>query len=183
MTARHGSRPVKGMAADVGEAFSTLASAALDHTTVSGWTHNFYRYPARFSPQFASATIQCFSEPGDLVLDPYMGGGTAVLEALAAGRHAVGNDLNSLAVFVTRVKTTGLSTSETKSVLTWARRSVPTFIYDRCDDAAGDQIDPEKTRNLSLARARFIKKLMAAALASIERLPTPCPIASPPSGG
>lgn len=160
------------MAADVGEAFSTLASAALDRSAVTGWTHNFYRYPARFSPQFASAAIQCFSEPGDLVLDPYMGGGTAVLEALAAGRHAVGNDLNSLAVFVTRVKTTGLSSSEVKSVRTWARRSVPTFTYDRCDDAAWDLIDPEKTRNLSLARARFIKKLMAAALASIERLPT-----------
>lgn len=172
MTARHGSRPAQGMNTDLSEAFSTLAGAALDRSAVTGWTHNFYRYPARFSPQFASAAIRCFSEPGDLVLDPYMGGGTTVLEALATGRHAVGNDLNSLAVFVTRVKTTGLSPSEIKSVRNWVRRRVPTFTYDRCADDVSDQIDLKKTRNLSLARARFIKKLMAAALASIERLPT-----------
>ncbi len=160
------------MNTDLSEAFSTLAGAALDRSAVTGWTHNFYRYPARFSPQFASAAIRCFSQPGDLVLDPYMGGGTTVLEALATGRHAVGNDLNSLAVFVTRVKTTGLSPSEIKSVRNWVRRSVPTFTYDRCADDVSDQIDLKKTRNLSLARGRFIKKLMAAALASIERLPT-----------
>lgn len=160
------------MNTELSEAFSTLAGAALDRSAVTGWTHNFYRYPARFSPQFASAAIRCFSQPGDLVLDPYMGGGTTVLEALATGRHAVGNDLNSLAVFVTRVKTTGLSPSEIKSVRNWVRRSVPTFTYDRCADDVSDQIDLKKTRNLSLARARFIKKLMAAALASIERLPT-----------
>jgi tRNA G10 N-methylase Trm11 len=32
-----------------------------------------------------------------LVLDPYMGGGTTLVEALIAGRNVVGNDLNSLA--------------------------------------------------------------------------------------
>ena len=34
---------------------AALAEAAADHKPVSGWTHNFYRYPARFSPQFVRA--------------------------------------------------------------------------------------------------------------------------------
>ena len=34
-----------------------------------GLTHGFYKYPARFSPVFASAAIRAFTEPGDLVLD------------------------------------------------------------------------------------------------------------------
>jgi DNA modification methylase len=50
-----------------------------------------------------------FSKPGDLVLDPYMGGGTAVVEGVAAGRHMVGNDLNSLGAFIARVKITALN--------------------------------------------------------------------------
>jgi hypothetical protein len=32
---------------------------------VSGLTHDFYRYPARFSPLFARAAIEAFSKPGD----------------------------------------------------------------------------------------------------------------------
>ena len=69
---------------------------------VSGYTHNFYRYPARFSPHFARAAIQTFSQPGDVVLDPFMGGATTLVEARTLGRHAVGSDINSLAVFLGR---------------------------------------------------------------------------------
>ena len=51
---------------------------------VVGYTHNFYRYPARFSPLFARATIEAFSRSGDVVLDPFMGGATTLVEARAA---------------------------------------------------------------------------------------------------
>src|SRR5690348_14004261 len=110
-------------------AMSSLTEAALDREHVSGWTHNFYRYPARFSPRFAAAAIEIFSRPGDLVVDPYMGGGTAVVEGVVAGRHVVGNDLNSLATFVTRVKVTTLAKSEARAVREWVTREVPTFKY------------------------------------------------------
>ena len=77
-----------------------LIEAAHDKSRVSGLTRNFYRYPARFSPKFVRAAIEIFSKPGDLVLDPFMGGGTTVVEALALGRKAIGTDISSLAVFV-----------------------------------------------------------------------------------
>lgn len=156
----------------VAQAFSAVAEAARDRTPVSGWTHNFYRYPARFSPQFAAAAIRSFSEPGDLVLDPYMGGGTAVVEGVAAGRRVVGNDLNSLAAFVAKVKVTGLTAPEVLSIERWASRRIPGFTYDVPRENLAAYIDPQKTRNLSLARSRFIKKAIAGALASIGRLPT-----------
>src|SRR6187399_1710425 len=97
-----------------------LRSAALDRSPVSGLTHRFYRYPARFSPRFARTVIQLFCAPGDLVLDPYMGGGTTVVEALACGREVVGNDINSLAVFLARVKTTPLSRDDRDSLMRWS---------------------------------------------------------------
>ncbi len=50
-----------------------------------GLTHGFYRYPARFSPQFARSAIEAFTEPLDTVLDPFMGGGTSAVEALGLG--------------------------------------------------------------------------------------------------
>ena len=72
------------------------------HSTapVAGHTHNFYRYPARFSPQFARAAIETFSKPGDTIFDPFTGGGTTAVESLLAGRRFVGCDVNSLARFV-----------------------------------------------------------------------------------
>lgn len=154
-------------------AFSTLAGAALDRTPVAGFTHNFYRYPARFSPKFAATAIQLFSKVGDLVLDPYMGGGTAIVEGVAAGRHMVGNDLNSLAAFITTVKVTPLAPEDEKAVRKWTTRHVPRFRYSLPNEHVADFIDTTKTRNLGLAKARFIKKAIAAALASIADLPSP----------
>ena len=70
--------------------------------------HEFYRYPARFSPQLARAAIKAFTGPRDLVLDPFAGGGTTVVEAQQLGRYAIASDINPIATFVTRAKTTPL---------------------------------------------------------------------------
>jgi len=173
MGIRHGSRPkLPGAEPIPARALAVLAEAAADRKPVSGWTHNFYRYPARFSPRFAAAAIECFSNPGDIVADPYMGGGTSIVEGVVAGRHMVGNDLNSLATFVTKVKITPLSAAEVTAIKRWAANDVPRFTYRvPADDLAGF-IDDVKTKNLSLIRARFIKKAIAAALASIANLQT-----------
>ncbi len=77
-----------------------------------GFTHTFYKYPARFSPQFARVAINTFTESGDVVLDPFMGSGTTLVEAFLSGRHAIGTDINSLAHFVTLVKTTVLTRND-----------------------------------------------------------------------
>lgn len=97
-----------------------LVLAARDSQPVNGLTHNFYRYPARFSPTFVRAAIEAFSKPGDLVLDPFMGGGTSLVEALALGRHAVGADISSLATFVSSVKTTIFKKEELERLSSWA---------------------------------------------------------------
>ena len=102
------------------DALALLRRAALDKQPVSGLTHRFYRYPARFSPIFARACIEAFSKPGDLVLDPYMGGGTTVVEAMALGRQAVGSDINSLSVFVAQAKSSRLTQNERRAIHRWA---------------------------------------------------------------
>ena len=100
----------------------SLIEAFSSNAPVAGSTHSFYRYPARFSPQFARAVIEHFSQPGDCILDPFMGGGTSIVEALRNGRSAVGIDLNALACFVASVKTTPLSENDCDRVLDWVAR-------------------------------------------------------------
>ena len=101
-------------------AIDSLAHALNDPSTVGGWTHNFYRYPARLSPALARWIIETFTEPGDVVFDPFVGGGTTLVEATAAGRRALGVDINSLAVFVSRVKTQPLSKAQIARLRSWS---------------------------------------------------------------
>ena len=101
---------------------AVLIAGARDTEPVRGLTHSFYKYPARFSPAFARAAIEALTEPGDLMLDPHVGGGTSLVEALVAGRHAIGVDISSLAEFVSGVKTTILSEAELGRLDAWSKR-------------------------------------------------------------
>lgn len=100
------------------ESEDKLLLSLLSNDRVSGLTHSFYRYPARMSPDFAKAAISRFSSPGEIVLDPFAGGGTTTVEAIAAGRRAVAIDINPLATFVVQAKTTPLSTKDLDAVRT-----------------------------------------------------------------
>lgn len=100
---------------------AALIAGARDTEPVRGLTHGFYKYPARFSPAFARAAIQALTQPGDLILDNHVGGGTTLVEALASGRHAIGVDISTLAEFVTTAKTTVYSEPELERLDAWAK--------------------------------------------------------------
>lgn len=61
----------------------------------SRWA-SFGPYYAMFPVSFARKVIDDFSEPGDIVLDPFAGRGTAVYCAFEAGRHGIGIEHNPL---------------------------------------------------------------------------------------
>lgn len=90
---------------------------------VLGLTHGFYRYPARFSPQLARTLIEAFTNPKDLVLDPFCGGATTLVEAATMGRKSIGIDVNPLAIFLARVKTQPLGTKELGLIRNWTNRT------------------------------------------------------------
>jgi len=59
---------------------------------------------AMFPPSLPHYFIRRFTEPGDIVLDPFSGRGTTAVEAMAQNRIGIGNDLNDLAVALTKGK-------------------------------------------------------------------------------
>ena len=75
-------------------------------------THNYHPYPARFIPQIPSKLIQCLSEPGEWVFDPFCGAGTTLVEATLLGRNCIGNDLNPIGVLVSKVKSNLVSIAD-----------------------------------------------------------------------
>ena len=142
------------------EQYKNVIRAAESQNPVRGLTHNFYRYPARFSHEFAAEVISCFSKPGDHVLDPFMGGGTAIVEALALGRCGTGVDLNELAHFVASVKTTPLSQTDREVILDWLSR------YIGCDVSRARQ-GAGRVINLPY----HIQRLFDGWLARVDQLP------------
>lgn len=52
------------------------------------------KHPATFPDLLAEEVIRCFSEPGDVVLDPMMGSGTTPVAAAKHGRSYIGMDIN-----------------------------------------------------------------------------------------
>ncbi len=66
--------------------------------------HNMCSYLAMFPPALPNYFIEQFTQPEDLVLDPFSGRGTALLEAARAERIPLGNDLNPLAYILSYSK-------------------------------------------------------------------------------
>ncbi len=122
-------------------------SAFFSADRVRGYTHNLYRYPARFSPEFVRACLSEFTTTGDVVLDPFVGGGTTAIEALVAGRRFVGFDLNPLAILLTRAKTTPLSKVDRAALLHWLDLSFAPRPEERTVDSERRVEDDPRLRN------------------------------------
>lgn len=69
-------------------------------------THGLHAFAARCPPPLVNWAIRNFSQPGDTVLDPMSGSGTALVEACLLGRVARGADIDPLARLITRAKAT-----------------------------------------------------------------------------
>ena len=150
-----------------GKTTADFLEAVLTQKPVGGFTHNFDRYPARFSPLFARAAIKAFSRPGDTVLDPFMGGATSLVECRAHGRHSVGADISSLAAFVAKVKTTPLPDAELQEIVQWVRSLDGRLNLHRPAEDAETPENPHYKRNVPWP----IRKTIGLVLARVPELP------------
>lgn len=65
------------------------------------WSTHKPDYRGNFAPQVPRNVIMNYSEEGELVLDPMVGGGTTLIEARLLNRNAIGYDVNQNAVNIT----------------------------------------------------------------------------------
>ncbi len=68
-------------------------------------THGIHEYRGKFFPQLVRALINIAKVPdGGIVADPMSGSGTTAVEAVLAGCHALGLDMNPLSVLISQTK-------------------------------------------------------------------------------
>ncbi len=71
--------------------------------------HSLCSYLGCFPPRVPAKILKRCIAPGSLVLDPFCGSGTTLLEAALGGYRAIGFDLNPLAVAIAQAKTQAVS--------------------------------------------------------------------------
>jgi DNA modification methylase len=79
-----------------------------------GYAHSLFQYPAMMVPEVQKQIIQLIKQNDSSikeVLDPYVGAGTSITASMRCGLNATGQDINPLAVLVSKAKT-DLSWSE-----------------------------------------------------------------------
>lgn len=97
-----------------------LSSTELTAEWVCRQQHSLHTLVPRlggFPPGLARWAIEEFSQPGERVVDPFAGKGTAPLEALLSGRDAVGADAAPDAFVITCAKLAGVTHVQAESLL------------------------------------------------------------------
>jgi site-specific DNA-methyltransferase (cytosine-N4-specific) len=79
-------------------------------------THDFHSYPAKFIPQIPRKLIELFSKENETVYDPFCGSGTTIVEAILCNRQAIGNDVNPLAILISKVKSTHIKENQSNRI-------------------------------------------------------------------
>lgn len=69
------------------------------------FTHGFHPYPAKFTPQLVNKYLSKYCKPGDKIIDPFCGSGTALVEGILNGIDSIGIDLNPIAYVISKAKT------------------------------------------------------------------------------
>lgn len=68
--------------------------------------HGVHSYPAKFPPQIPEIILNSYATKDYVVLDPFCGSGTTMVEASLLDLNSIGNDINPIALLISRVKTT-----------------------------------------------------------------------------
>lgn len=85
----------------------STSEGLLWHEVSTRWGHSMHRmcsYYGMFPAKLAHYFIERYSPSGGVVLDPFSGRGTSILQGRADGRAVIGNDLSPLAFVLSKAK-------------------------------------------------------------------------------
>ena len=99
-----------------------LFSLGLSNNT-TGLTHGMHRFPAKYIPQIPGWVMDQFADTDDVVLDPFCGSGTTLVEGLLRTRKSIGVDCDPLACMISRAKTTAVNPARIQGLGSELRQS------------------------------------------------------------
>ena len=135
----------------------SIAQSTLDVAKRSRTNH--FPWTGQFSPQFVEAVLSAYGPVDGVVLDPFVGSGTSLIEAARLGLAANGADLNPAAIALARVY----------ELINLGRQD-RALLLDEMDCALADGISPPHGPLFSLAsKATAYRTNIEAALVDVWR--------------
>lgn len=125
-------------------------------------THGLHTYPAMFIPQVARRLLETYSKKGDWVCDIFCGSGTTIVESRVTGRNACGVDLNPLAIFLAKVKTTPINPSS-------IAKAYPKLLKD-IENTERNNIPSPSFKNIEFWFKRSVIRKLVRIKAAIQRI-------------
>ena len=101
--------------------------------------HRLHPYKGKFIPQLVEYFLdnhtdefkkEVYFNPGDIVLDPFCGSGTTLVQANELGMHALGVDISSFNTLISNVKVSRYDTFKLKSMLDSITSNLKRFVSD-----------------------------------------------------
>jgi len=93
-------------------------------------THGYHRYPAKFIPQIVSRLLKKYTKENDLIVDPFGGCGTTLVEAKVMSRSSIGVDINPVAVLITKAKKTLIEPTRIEKQWSKLKEKIDSFDKD-----------------------------------------------------
>ncbi|MAT45423.1 MAG: hypothetical protein CL609_24105 [Anaerolineaceae bacterium] len=113
-------------------------------TTKATAIYNMHTYWSKKPHDAIQEYIKHYTQPGDLVLDPFCGSGGTALAALMEGRKAIAIDLSPAATFITKNYCTPVDTDQLQAAFNQLEAAVKDemdWLYEtRCDRCDGKAI-------------------------------------------
>lgn len=113
---------------------------AKGHTPI----YKMHKYFARRPHNVFRYLIEAYTQPGDIILDCFCGGGVTLFEGVSIGRKVVAVDINPLATFISSCQTTLVSLDEYSSamsqVLAEVQKLTDDFYTTQCREC-GEKAD------------------------------------------
>ncbi len=94
-------------------------------------THGLHPYPAKMIPQISKRLIKKYARAGDLVLDPFTGSGSVLVESRLAKMNSIGIDVNPLACLLSEVKSNPLDPDKLLNIWNPLRKKIKTEIKNK----------------------------------------------------
>ena len=103
------------------------SQVSIDTNVVTPLTHGFHKYPGKFIPQIPEWAIKNYlSDREQVVLDPFVGSGTTLVESTVFGYDSFGIDIDPLSCLISKVKSTPLDPAQFLTISNWIMDSKET---------------------------------------------------------
>ncbi len=98
----------------------------IDQPNPNSYTHNFFKYPCKFIPEIPRWAINTYltNKNNAIILDPFAGSGTTLLEASLQNISSFGTEIDQVAKLVIKVKTTKLQKEQITNIKTITKKII-----------------------------------------------------------